>query len=104
MTVTATPVRSERNTASLHILQVNALPCAQALPGFLDARKETCVILKPVVEPVVLRREPAQDAGRLPVPRDDISSDSARRRYFDRSSLISDRATCFIGFTVVGER
>src|SRR5713101_7900353 len=29
-----------------------------------------------------------------------ISSLSARRRYFDRSSLISDRATCFIAFTM----
>src|SRR5262245_42510228 len=29
-----------------------------------------------------------------------MSSVSARRRYFDRSSLISDRATCFIAFTM----
>src|SRR5262249_788100 len=29
-----------------------------------------------------------------------IASVSARRRYLDRSSLISDRATCFIAFTM----
>src|SRR5438105_13566695 len=29
----------DRHPASLHILQANALPRAQALPGFLDARK-----------------------------------------------------------------
>src|SRR5713226_2308301 len=29
-----------------------------------------------------------------------IPSFSAKRRYFDRSSLISERATCFIAFTV----
>src|SRR6266478_5385272 len=60
-----------RHSASLHILQANALPCAQARPGFLDARKETCIILKPVVEPVVLRREPDEDACRLSVTGDD---------------------------------
>src|SRR5207245_4491276 len=32
-----------------------------------------------------------------------ICSFSARRRYFDRSSLISDRATCFITFTMFGK-
>src|SRR5207302_1199919 len=37
----------------------------------LDARKETCVILKPVVEPVVLRREPDEDPCRLSVTGDD---------------------------------
>src|SRR3989442_12548492 len=57
----------DRHSTSLHILQANALPCAQALPGFLDAREETCVILEPVVEPVVLRREPDEDPCRLPV-------------------------------------
>src|SRR3989441_3836521 len=64
-------VGRDRHSASLHILQANALPCAQALPGFLDARKETCVILKPVVEPVVLRREPDEDPCRLSVTGDD---------------------------------
>src|SRR5687767_1925880 len=32
-----------------------------------------------------------------------ISSFSARRRYFDKSSLISDRGICFIAFTVFFE-
>src|SRR5207244_2889995 len=63
--------RKSRPPASLHSVQANALPCAQALPGFLDARKETCVILKPVVEPVVLRREPDEDPCRLSVTGDD---------------------------------
>src|SRR5256885_4140193 len=60
-----------RHPASLHVLQANALSCTQTLPGLFDAREEACVILEPVVEPVVLRREPDEDTCRLPVAGDD---------------------------------
>src|SRR5439155_2831443 len=59
-----------RHSASLQILQANALPCAHALPGFLDAREEACVILEPIVEPVILRRKPDEDTCRLSVAGD----------------------------------
>src|SRR6267143_659181 len=60
-----------RHPASLHVLQANALSCTKTLPGLFDARAEACVILEPVVEPVVLRREPDEDTCRLPVAGDD---------------------------------
>ena len=49
--------------SALQILQPNALPCAHALPGFLDAREEACVILEPVVEQSSSDANPISEPG-----------------------------------------
>jgi hypothetical protein len=54
------------------------------------------MMLQAVVEPIVFRLKPDQNAGRTTMTGDHdlfISSPAARRRYFDRASLISGRAT-----------
>jgi len=38
--------------------------------GFLDTGQEACVILEPIVEPVILRRKPDEDTCRLSVAGD----------------------------------
>src|SRR5256885_5542590 len=56
---------------ALKVFQPDAAPGAQALARLRDATKETRIILQPVIEPVVLRGEADQHAGRLAVTGDD---------------------------------
>ena len=55
----------------VNIVELRAAAGAQAGAGLFDARKKARVVYEPVIEPVVLRAEPDQQAGRLAVPRDD---------------------------------
>src|SRR5215208_6737842 len=54
----------------LGVFQANATAGAQALARTLDPCEKTWVVFKTVVEPVLLRCEPDQDAGRAAVTRD----------------------------------
>lgn len=59
------PPSSARN-----VLKTRARPGPKRLPGLLDAPEELGMVLKPVLEPVLLRLEPDQDPCRAAMPRD----------------------------------
>ena len=76
------------------------LPASRLVAGPSYPLEEAGIVFQLVVEPIVFRSEPPRTPAGFPCRVMTISSFSARRRYFDRSSLISDRATFFIAFTM----
>src|SRR6266511_3343357 len=68
-----TPIPADPGTSlpvGTEVLEFGAGTCAQAGAGLLDPLQEPRVILQPEVEPIVLRLEPDEHAGRLAVARD----------------------------------
>jgi len=46
------------------------LSCSESQPCLLDATKKFWVMFEPILEPIFLRRESDENAGRPSVPRD----------------------------------
>jgi hypothetical protein len=50
--------------------QWDTLSCSESQPCLLDATKKFWVMFEPILEPIFLRRESDENAGRPAVPRD----------------------------------